>query len=568
MDQIFVANRRGKRRIKLEAWLTMKRNSPWRGVSMVLSLCVFATLRNQPTALAADWYVAPTGLDANNGSLNTPFATITKAVTTAAAGDTIFLRGGTYNVASTITITKSGTASLPLTLQNYANETPVLSYGAQAVGSSSRGIVLRGDHWRMKGFTIQYAGDNGLLVAGSNNVIDRLVARQNNDSGFAIQSVNNSRPSNNLIINSDSYGNYDNQGTSYGENADGFAVKFRGLGTGNVLRGNRAWNNSDDGYDFWQAESGVTVENCWAFHNGRSSLFQGIGTFNGDGNGFKLGHDSGTHVLANTITWGHPTHGIDVNGNATQLEGTPPLIAHGVQIYNNTGFNNAGDDFYFDENPTTATPATSHVLRNNVSIRVSGNSLLSNVTVIAGNTADHNTWNGVPLAASSFHSLLDPLTAQGIYNPATDRTGATTAVHATGPATGPRQADGSLPVLPFLRPKWGTNLVNSGTNVGYSFAYGAPDLGAYEAAFPGDTNWDGQVNLDDFTALAAGFGNPSNIASGDFDFDGVTTLNDFTILASNFGLSVPAPLLRSALPEPVLAPGVMIAVALLQRRGR
>src|SRR5262249_42771738 len=159
-------------------------------------------------------------------------------------------------------------------------------------------------------------------------------------------------------------GNYDN--AAFGENADGFAVKFRGLGAGNVLRGNRSWNNSDDGYDFWQAEHGVTVQNCWSFHNGISSMFVGAATYNGDRNGIKLGHDSGTHTLSNMLIWGNPAHGVDVNGNATQLEPDPPLIPHGVTIYNNTSFNNGGKNFNFDEDPTTASPPTNHVLRNNL----------------------------------------------------------------------------------------------------------------------------------------------------------------------------------------------------------
>src|SRR5882757_182314 len=62
--------------------------------------------------LAADYYVAPTGgSDANAGSLIAPFGTISHAITVAGAGDTIYLRGGTYNLSSTLSInsSKSGT---------------------------------------------------------------------------------------------------------------------------------------------------------------------------------------------------------------------------------------------------------------------------------------------------------------------------------------------------------------------------------------------------------------------------------------------------------------------------
>ena len=49
------------------------------------------------TGLAADYYVAPQGDDANTGAAEAPFATIDKAVLTArTAGDVIHVLPGTY----------------------------------------------------------------------------------------------------------------------------------------------------------------------------------------------------------------------------------------------------------------------------------------------------------------------------------------------------------------------------------------------------------------------------------------------------------------------------------------
>ncbi len=69
----------------------------------------------------------------------------------------------------------------------------------------------------------------------------------------------------------------------------------------------------------------------------------------------------------------------------------------------------------------------------------------------------------------------------------------------------------------------------------------------------GDANRDGSVTLDDFTALAANFGQTGRVFSqGDFDYNGAVNLNDFTILAARFGQSLPAGGARgaSALPGP------------------
>jgi hypothetical protein len=268
------------------------------------------------TAPAAERYVAVGGSNGGGNpgtNIEMPLATIAQAITLAQPGDTIWVRGGTYDLSSRIQINnKSGTAALPFQLFAFPGETPILDFRTQALGQ--RGIELNSNYWHLKGLTVQYAGDNGVFISGSNNTLELLTTRQNNDSGVQISESGGRTPSHNLVLNVDSYGNYDFQGDNRGENADGFAVKFRGLGPGNVLRGVRAWNNSDDGFDFWQAENGVTIENSWAFHNGRSTLFTGVpGTFAGDGNGVKLGYDSGTHRLTNMLVWGHPANGIDVN---------------------------------------------------------------------------------------------------------------------------------------------------------------------------------------------------------------------------------------------------------------
>jgi hypothetical protein len=44
----------------------------------------------------------------------------------------------------------------------------------------------------------------------------------------------------------------------------------------------------------------------------------------------------------------------------------------------------------------------------------------------------------------------------------------------------PRQADGSLPVLPLMRLKAGSDLIDAGVEVGLPHKGKAPDLGAFE----------------------------------------------------------------------------------------
>ncbi|MEX2092053.1 MAG: right-handed parallel beta-helix repeat-containing protein [Pirellulales bacterium] len=529
---------------------------------------------------AVEYYVAPTGgSDMNNGSIGSPFATFTKAIGLSTAGDTIFARGGTYSLSTTVSISssKSGTAANPIKLLAYPGETPILDFRGQPYSASNsglKGISLNGSYWHIKGLTIQYAADNGMAIGGSNNVVEQVVARQNQDSG--IQISGSSMPSNNLILNCDSYANFDFG--SGGENADGFAVKFRGLGPGNVLSGVRAWSNADDGFDFWQAEHGISVINSWSFHNGIAAVFNDPEGYAGDSNGIKLGKDSGTHVLENMLIWGNDGNGVDINGNATESGGTvtPAVIPHGVQAFNITSAFNGNRNYRYDEDPTTTTPPSAHVIRNSISYS-------GTVTINPGNTVDHNTFAGpggtpagLGVSAADFVSTVDPVLTPGNYHPAGtggDRSGVTIPIHATGPAVEPRLADGSLPFLDFLRLAPGSHLIDAGIDVGLPYNGLAPDLGRLETVppgptLPGDYNGDNVVDAVDYTVWRDNLN--ASVALPNDETPGTVDAGDYDVWKSHFGESLAGSGGQSAstVPEPaaLILALAAAAIGLLARR--
>lgn len=80
-------------------------------------------------AFGASYYVATTGSDSNIGSQASPFLTIQKAANVVAAGDTVFIRGGTYASSSLIGLVTSGTSGSPITWKpEPATGTPVIRY--------------------------------------------------------------------------------------------------------------------------------------------------------------------------------------------------------------------------------------------------------------------------------------------------------------------------------------------------------------------------------------------------------------------------------------------------------
>jgi parallel beta-helix repeat protein len=94
------------------------------------ALAALLSLLGGASAAAADWYVSPSGSDSAAGSLAAPFRTVQRGVNVAAAGDTVWLRGGTYR--ESVSMTRAGTATAPIVVAAYAAEVPVIK-GSQAV---------------------------------------------------------------------------------------------------------------------------------------------------------------------------------------------------------------------------------------------------------------------------------------------------------------------------------------------------------------------------------------------------------------------------------------------------
>ena len=94
-------------------------------------------------ATQATYYVSPTGSDTNPGTISAPFQTLTKArdvvrtINGNMTGDIyVYLRGGTYNITSTINFgpQDSGTNGYRIYYQANPGETPVLNGATQVTG--------------------------------------------------------------------------------------------------------------------------------------------------------------------------------------------------------------------------------------------------------------------------------------------------------------------------------------------------------------------------------------------------------------------------------------------------
>ncbi|GIE75163.1 silent information regulator protein Sir2 [Actinoplanes philippinensis] len=341
-----------------------------------------------PPPSSSALYVAPGGTDSAAGTIGAP-TTLTSAITRIAAGGTIYLRGGTYAHASTVTIPagNNGSSGALKTISAYPGEKPVLNFSAQAEDPANRGLAVNGNYWRIYGLTVERAGDNGIFVGGSNNILERTVTRFNRDTGLQLSRILSTTPSsqwpaNNLILSAESHDNAD----SDGEDADGFAAKLT-VGAGNVFRYAVSHNNIDDGWDLYtKTDTGaigvVTIEDSLAYDNG--TLSDGSQAGNGDRNGFKLGGEdiAVNHIVRRTIAYKNGKHGFTYNSNPGSLA-----------VSDNLSIDNAERNFNFD--------AGTSVFRNNTSCRYSSG---TNDRIVGNSDTTNQFWSGTNGSRCSSYS--------------------------------------------------------------------------------------------------------------------------------------------------------------------
>ncbi len=125
-------------------------------------------------SVAAVYYVATTGNNANPGTSALPLRTIAYAVSKMQAGDTTYVRGGIY-LEDSIRFSKSGTSSLPIKLLNVAGQKPVIDFGKNVRSvaiQNGAGILKPIGYITIEGFEIRN-GHFGIVMYNGYNITIR-----------------------------------------------------------------------------------------------------------------------------------------------------------------------------------------------------------------------------------------------------------------------------------------------------------------------------------------------------------------------------------------------------------
>ena len=285
-------------------------------------------------------------------------------------GGTVILKAGRYLGTQPLVLDRTN-SNRTINIWAEPGKEVVLDFSAlrDIDNASGQGITITGNEYHLKGLTIEKAGNFGIHVRGSRNIIENCVTRYNGNTGLQIGLLpgatnSGNLASSNLILNCDSYRNFDPYAIrsdtgkpAPGNDADGFGCRSN-PGPGNRFEGCRSWENADDGWDFFKSNVGVVVTDCWSWHQGDPKVFTGeydrengnpkdtnlfdlnkphlkaegttvaqhMTNWAGNGNGFKLGgaNSKGRHTVKNCIAFDHyygqkGQKGFDENDNRDKI---------------------------------------------------------------------------------------------------------------------------------------------------------------------------------------------------------------------------------------------------------
>lgn len=406
---------------------------------VVVSLVFALMLAWTKLSGAATYYVqlapgTPATSCAQAQNTSTPHDTIAEGVACLAAGDTLYLRGGTYTspISLSSPTVKTGTANAWITVAGYPGETIILrpttgttnGLGAVRHRGNIAYVLLEnfdvdgtnmgvGEGWQVRdgnhhitirNVRIYNQMYNGLYIQGNDITVEDSVLRDNRSSP--------------LCTNGLYYGIYVHDGNSV------------------VLRRNQIYNNKSGGVHGYPGPmTGLTIEKN-DIHNNNWCGPQFTSSFGG----ILIATDSSsTGNIVGTVINNNLIHhnGVDGNGGAGAAvriqETTSASSVTGTLIYNNTIYANSSVAGAEKHGIVLGGQTTGAIVRNNLVVENPGGGILNGAV---GSTLSHNRTTG---------TITD-----------------------------------CAPSTSDLTQKVGSACIDAGTDVGYPYNGSAPDIGAFE----------------------------------------------------------------------------------------
>jgi hypothetical protein len=225
-------------------------------------------------------------------------ADIISTIENAKSGSTVSVSGTYSGLNRTCTVPSGVTVKGPATF-------------SWTTGYNSDGLLCKSGTSGQQFISLTCEGCNHAMWTHGGNSVKFTNCTGTNNKNNAIVIDNGS--ANCTISGCVAFGN--NDSSHSGKNADGMSVKD-GAGSGNVVTNSTCYDNSDDGFDYYNASQPINTTNCLSYSNGFGS--------DGDGNGFKMGGsgDNVAHTFTSCVAHnagGTSPHGFSTNSNIGKI---------------------------------------------------------------------------------------------------------------------------------------------------------------------------------------------------------------------------------------------------------
>ena len=323
-----------------------------------------------------------------------PWLTLAHAATSIVAGDTVQIRGGTYQAVSTWSV--NGTEANPITITNYPTETPVIDGNNWAIPADMYPLLqINGDWYTVSNLEIRYSGGYGLIVADGADycTIDNIYTHHNWEGGISHSAsyglINNCRAYSNSMVNE----NYQHPSSwSTG-------ISICRTPTNSTIRGCTSWNNWGEGISTYEAYY-TTIEDCIAYNNQinfylsdtqHSTLRRSISYFT-PGNPIQGYYTQAALYMGDETASPASTDNTVVNnfflGGERNMALDPPVLINCLIAYNTSINADSGGDFNV---LIYAGAASNSQFKNNIVLQEDSVTMIYNGAT-SGLTFSYNCW--------------------------------------------------------------------------------------------------------------------------------------------------------------------------------
>jgi len=377
------------------------------------------------------YFVAMNGNDANPGTLQLPWRTIAKANQELRAGNTVYIRGGTYD--EVIEPYNSGTAANYITYTNYENE-EVIIRGEPG----EKQIIVLGYSFNGPTGGNSYIHINGIILHHGPDPTDkRFPWILINGSGSVHNIIRNCR----IVRDGDPLQGYGNGYRDFGIIVDGAKYTvlennyIRGVQFGIHVKERSQFTRIQSNYITETGQSAIDIGSSYGIMQGtliegnvleRSAMEDGIQFEPNYGSPNIISDISnlGTIIRNNVIRYNAE--------NAIDLKGTAHVVIEGNVIYGTIGSNNGSYEGWNRNSHSTimrgsSTSTRDVIIRNNVlydnanGIELYQGYKVYNNTLVANNrdyTGSNSSWtnSSKPAFWGVYHKLGGAITGMAVKN--------------------------------------------------------------------------------------------------------------------------------------------------------